>query len=217
MANPAIRNGAIADFYMSPQSYDPGQPARVGREVRLTKGTTQSIEGIGFTFRDFNADRSAMMTGDRKVLVLTDLTITPPDGSSHDVTLKFVFFMDGRPSDAQEVEVPGVQGSQMKVVAVSPNDGAVVLWMKGLSKDPKQEYQAATTESLSVEVTRKPLISLVWGGFYVLMAGAALAFVKRSREARKAVLADVREPEAPPRESVAPTGPAIPAHSRSRL
>jgi cytochrome c-type biogenesis protein CcmF len=217
MANPAIRNGPVADFYMSPQSYDPGQPAQVGREVRLAKGTTQSIEGIGFTFRDFNADRSAMMTGEKKILVLTDLTITPPDGSSHDVTLRFVFFMDGRPSDAQEVEVPSVPGSRMKVVAVSPNDGAVVLWMKGLSKDPREEYQAATTESLSVEVTQKPLISLVWGGFYVLMAGAALAFVKRSREARKAILADGREAEIPPREAVVGTGPAIPAHTRSRL
>jgi len=217
MANPAIRSGPVADFYLSTQSYDPGQPAREGREVRLTKGTTQSIEGIGFTFRDFNADRSAMMTGDKKVLVLTDLTITPPDGSSHDVTLKFVFFMDGRPSDAQEVEVPAVPGSKMRVVAVSPNDGAVILWMKGVSKDPGREYQPATTESLSVEVTEKPLISLVWAGFYVLMAGAALAFVKRSREARKAVLAEGREPEAPPREAVVPTGPAIPVHTRSRL
>jgi cytochrome c-type biogenesis protein CcmF len=217
MANPSIRNTPLADFYISPQSYDPGQPARVGLEARLTKGTTQAIEGIGFTFRDFTADRSAMMTGDKKVLVLADLTITPPDSSSHDLTLRYVFYMDGRPEEAQEVEVPGVPGSKMRVVAVSPNDGAVVLWMKGVARDPAREIQPATTESLSVEVTRKPLISLVWGGFYVLMAGAALAFVKRSREARQAVLAGRRESASVPRESVAPTGPAIPVHSRSKL
>ena len=46
------------------------------------KGTTTSVEGTGFTFRDFNADRSAMMRGEQKILVLTDLTITPPDGST---------------------------------------------------------------------------------------------------------------------------------------
>ena len=215
MANPAIRNGVIGDFYMSPQSYDPGQPEQVGREVRLTKGTTQPIEGIGFTFREFNADRSAMLTGDKKILVLADLTITPPDGSSHDLTLRYLFYMDGRTAEAQEVEVPGVPGSKMRVEAVSPKDGAVVLWMKGVSKDPASEYQPATTESLSVEVTEKPLIGLVWGGFYVLMAGAGLAFVKRSREARRAMLADEKEAERPSRESVAPTGPAIPVHTRS--
>ncbi|MGH9364560.1 MAG: cytochrome c biogenesis protein CcsA [Thermoanaerobaculia bacterium] len=217
MANPSIRNALMADFYLSPQSYDPGQPERVGMEARLTKGTTQSIEGIGFTFREFNADRSAMMTGEKKVLVLADLTITPPDGSSHDLTLRYVFYMDGRPVEAQEVEVPGAPGSKMRVVAVSPNDGAVVLWMKGVAKDPAREFQPSTTESLSVEVTKKPLISLVWGGFYVLMAGAALAFVKRTREAHRAALADGRESSVVPRESVAPTGPAIPVHTRSRL
>jgi len=216
MANPAIRHSPVLDFYISPQSYDPGQPEQVGRVVRLTKGTTQSIEGIGFTFRDFNADRSATLRGEKTILVLTDLTITPPDGSQHDATLRYLFHLDGHPTEAQEAEVPGVAGGRMRVEAVSPNDGAVVLWLRGLSKDPAAEYQAATKESLSVDVTQKPLIVLVWAGFYVMMAGALLAFLKRSREARRAVVAETRH-AGPSREHVAPTGPAIPAHIRSRI
>ena len=47
MANPAIRHSAVADFYMSPQAYDPGQPERIGQEVRLTKGTTTKSAGRG--------------------------------------------------------------------------------------------------------------------------------------------------------------------------
>ncbi len=216
MANPAIRHSPILDFYMAPQAYDPGQPEQVGRVVRLTKGTTQSIEGVGFTFRDFNADRSAMMRGEKKILVLTDLAITPPDGTRHDVTIKYVYHFDGSPTEAQEIDIPGVTGGRMRVEAVSPNDGAVVLWMKGLSKDPAAEYQPATTESLSLDVTQKPLINLVWAGFYVMMAGALLAFIKRSREARRAVIAESHA-SVPAREHVAATGPAIPAHSRSRI
>jgi cytochrome c-type biogenesis protein CcmF len=216
MANPAIRHSAALDFYMAPQSYDPGQPEQIGRAVRLLKGTTQSIEGVGFTFRDFNADRSAMMRGEKTILVLTDLTITPPDGSKHDLTLRYVFHMDGRPTEAQEAEIPGVANSKMRVEAVSPNDGAVVLWMRGISKNPAAEYQAATTESLSVDVTQKPLIVLVWAGFYVMMAGAFLAFLKRTREAHRATIVEAGEiplgrPVAPP------PGQAAPAHSRSQL
>jgi cytochrome c-type biogenesis protein CcmF len=216
MVNPAIHNTATGDFYIAPQSYDPGQPEQVGRDVKLNKGTTQSIDGTGFTFRDFNADRSAMMKGEKTVLVLTDVTITPPDGSKHDVTLRSVFHLDGAETESPFVEVPGVPGGKMSVVAVSPSDGSVVLRMTGVSKDPKAEYQPATTESLSVDVTQKPLIGLVWGGFYVLMAGALLAFVKRAREARRTILADAREPSGS-REVVAATGPALPAHTRSRL
>src|SRR5215468_6724761 len=103
MVNPAIRHSPASDLYIAPQSYDPGQPEQVGREARLLKGTTQSIEGVGFTFRDFNADRSAMMRGEKKILVLTDLTITPPDGSNHDVTLRYVFHLDTRDADAEEM------------------------------------------------------------------------------------------------------------------
>ncbi len=216
MANPAIDHSALVDFYMAPQAYDPGQPEQVGRVVRLNKGTTQSIEGVGFTFQDFNADRSAMMRGEKKILVLTDLIITPPDGTKHNVTIHYVYHLDGSPTEAEELDIPGVQGGRMRVEAVSPNDGAVVLWMKGLSKDPKAEYQAATTESLSLDVTQKPLINLVWAGFYVMMAGALLAFIRRSREARQAVLTEARE-SIPAREHVAATGPAIPAHTRSRI
>ncbi len=216
MANPAIRSAATMDFYIAPQSYDPGQPEQIGREARLTKGTTQAIEGIGFTFRDFNADRSAMLRGEKTVLVLTDVTITPPDGSKHDATLRYIFHMDTKEADAEELDIPGVPGGKMEVLAVSPNDGAVVLRLKGISKDPAAEHQPATKESLSVDVTQKPLIALVWAGFYVLMAGAFLAAIKRAREARRAVLAEAREPAAS-REIVAATGPALPAHTRSRV
>ena len=217
MVNPAIKNAALFDFYIAPQSYDPGQPEQVGREVKLTKGTTTAIDGTGFTFRDFNADRSAMMQGGKTVLVLTDVTITPADGTKHDVTLRYVHHLDGSEPEAEEADVPGVPGGRMKVVAVSPRDEAVVLRMLGVSKDRASEYQAATFESLSVDVTHKPGIAFVWGGFYVMMAGGFLAFLKRAREARHATLLAETKAVVPAREAVASTGPAIPVHGRSRL
>jgi cytochrome c-type biogenesis protein CcmF len=213
MANPSIRNTPLADFYMAPQEYDPGRPEIVGRDVSLRRGTTTNVEGTGVTFRDFQADRAAMMRGERDVLILTDVTITPPDGAKHDATLRYVYHLDGGPPESPELEVPGVAGAFMRVVSVSPNDGAVIVRLRGMSKDPRQEFQAATKESLSVQITHKPLISLVWAGFYVLMAGAFLALVKRAREARKAVVLPREAPA--PSEVVMPTGPALPAHTRS--
>ena len=217
MANPAIRNSPLFDFYIAPQAYDPGQPEQFGREVRLTKGTTTNVDGTGFTFRDFNADRSAMMRGEKTVLVLTDLTITPPDGSKHDVTVKYTFHMDRGEGDSPEQDIPGIPGGRVQVLAVSPNDGAVVLRLQGVSKNPADEHRAATTESLSVDVTRKPLISLVWGGFYVMMAGALVALFKRAKEARKAVLAESSAPAKVSTDPVPPAGTPIPVHTRSRL
>ena len=104
----------------------------------------------------------------------------------------------------------------MQVLAVSPSDGAVALRLRGISKDPALEHQAATRESLSLEVTRKPLISLVWGGFYVLMAGGFLALIKRAREARRAV-APVESEMArrPAADDVGASGVALPAPASS--
>ena len=215
MVNPAIRKTVVRDFYIAPQEYDPGQPERRGRDVRLVKGTTQNVEGVGLTFRDFNADRAAMLRGEQTILILTDVTVTPPDGSTHDTTLRYVFHMDGREADAGEAAIPGVPGATMRVLGVSPNDGAVALRLRGVSKNPADEYQAATVETLSVEVTRKPLISLVWGGFYVMMAGAGLALVKRTREARRAVLAPGPEPSREPSEPRAAPGAPLAVHTRS--
>ncbi|HTR03972.1 MAG TPA: cytochrome c biogenesis protein CcsA [Thermoanaerobaculia bacterium] len=216
MVNPSIRNHATMDLYIAPQQYDPGQPQVVGRDVRLTKGTTTSIDGVGYTLKDLNADRSAMMTGGSRILVIADLILTPPDGSSHDVEVRYTWDMARQEADAPSSALPGYPDAKARMLSVSPNDGSVILRLAGVSKNPKEEFQAATTESLSVDVTRKPLIALVWGGFYVMMAGGLLAFVKRAGEARRAVL------EASPRETraepvVAATGPALPAHSRSTL
>ena len=146
MANPAIRRSAVLDDYISPQQYDPGQPEQIGRDVQLAKGTTTSVEGTGFTFREFNADRSAMLRGGKEILVLTELTITRPDGSKHDATLRYVYHMDGGEPQAPELEIPGHPGAFMKVMAVSPSDGSVVLRLRGLAKDPSKEHQAATRE-----------------------------------------------------------------------
>ena len=218
MVNPAIRNSVVSDFYLAPQAYDPGQPEQIGRDLKLTKGTTQNVDGIGFTFRDFSADRSAMMRGENTILVLTELTITPPDGVNRNATVRSVFHLDGRDSETPEMDVPGVPGGKMRVVAVSASDGAILLRMRGISKNPASEYQAATVESLSVDVTDKPLISLVWAGFYVMMAGGLLALLKRSLEARTAIVSESRASgRRAPSEPVPAAGSPVPVHSRSRL
>jgi cytochrome c-type biogenesis protein CcmF len=205
MANPAIRRSVVMDDYLSPQQYDPGQPERVGLDVELKKGTTTNVEGTGFTFREFNADRSSMLRGGKEILVLTELTITPPDGSKHDATVRYLYNMDGGEADAPELEVPGVAGAFMKVMAVSPSDGAVALRLRGISKDRAKEFQAATRENLSIELTHKPLINLVWGGFYVLMAGGLMALVKRTREARRAAVPATESSREAPATVVAAT------------
>jgi cytochrome c-type biogenesis protein CcmF len=220
MANPAIRRTAAADLYLAPQSYDPGQPEQVGRDLRMTKGTTQNIDGIGFTFRDFNADRSAMMRGEKTILVLTDVTITPSDGVNRDATLRYVWNMETRQADAPEMEIPGVPGGKMRVLAVSPSDGAVVLRLTGVSKDPKAEYQAADGR---VAVARRDaqasdlarlggLFTCSWPARFSRSSRDPARHVEPFSQRMRPAGAAARGEPVP-----APTGPVVPAHGRSSL
>ena len=65
----------------------------------------------------------------------------------------------------------------------------------------------------------RPRREPVWGGFYVMMAGALIALVKRSREARRAAVEKTLPlPRPQPADSVgAPPRAPLPLHTRSRL
>jgi cytochrome c biogenesis factor len=60
------------------------------------------------------------------------------------------------------------------VAGINATNGAVQLELAGVANPAK----------LSLDVTRKPLIQLVWGGLYVVLLGGILATVQRFREMR---------------------------------
>src|SRR5512140_3309663 len=81
MANPDVRSTPLMDLYVSPQSYDPGQPARVeGSTISLKKGESRSADGVKIKFLDFNADRSAINDAKRPhVTVNASFLVTTPE------------------------------------------------------------------------------------------------------------------------------------------
>ena len=111
-------------------------------------------------------------------------------GQTSEVTPKFVVTLGG--SEGQRMEnpesaLPGTDEGRVRIRRVSPNDGAVELELLGL--DPNGDLKPATPESFSVDVTTKPLIALVWAGFYVMMLGGIVAMIKRAKDARQAAIA----------------------------
>ena len=80
--------------------------------------------------------------------------------------------------EAPPTEIPG--GGTVSVTAINAGSGAIQLELANL--DP-QSFPAQPAR-LSVDVTIKPLIALVWWGLYVVLAGGALATYQRLREQR---------------------------------
>ena len=190
MANPDVNSTPLMDLYVSPQSYDPGQPARVeGTVLDLKKGESKSIDGIKIKFLDFSADRSAINDPKRPhVTVTANFLVTTPE-TAEEKTAKFVMYFgatEGGPAtEAPETPLPGK--GRLRIKRVSPNEGTCEIELMGVAAGG--DLKPATAETLSIDVTTKPLISLVWGGFYVMMAGGLLALLRRAKDSRQAALA----------------------------
>jgi cytochrome c biogenesis factor len=75
------------------------------------------------------------------------------------------------------MELPG--GGRVAVDGIDATTGAVHLVFAEVAG-----VASGTPARLSLDVTRKPLIALVWWGFYVILAGGLLAIVARARQAR---------------------------------
>jgi cytochrome c-type biogenesis protein CcmF len=186
MANPSIRNGALADLYISPQEYDPGTPPKLGHEVSLKKGQSARVGNTELRFDEFDVDRSQMTDGAKTLLIRAKVTVTPPNSSPISQTLEYVAHLDGvTPNEGRPASIAGNASATMAIQNVSAAEGSLLLNVMGLAND----FTPAVPESLSVDVTEKPLIALVWGGFYVMMLGAAIALAKRSSQAREAAVA----------------------------
>jgi cytochrome c-type biogenesis protein CcmF len=211
MANPSIRNGALFDLYISPQEYDPGSPLQLGKSLTLHKGQTARVGRAQIRFDDLRMNTAAVPGDDKTVAITASFTVTPDGKAAQTQALEYVAHMDGSvPNEGRPQAVPGFSSATMVIQNVVPVQGVVQLNVAGLTAD----FVPPTPESLSVDVTKKPMIALVWGGFYVMMAGALVAFVKRAGQARAAA-ASVPSAAIEPREPAGTSRP-LPAAVHAR-
>ena len=190
MANPDVRSTPLADLYLSPQSYDPGSPSRIeGTKIPIRPDERKSLGNVAFTSKGFTMDRS-QMTANPPSVALNARFLVESGGRTTEQTARLVMFLTGEGEEgmqqATEVAIPDVPNGRFRISRVSGNDGAMEIEVLGLA--PGGDLKPATQESFSVDVTFKPLISLVWAGFYVMMAGGLVALIRRGRDAHAASL-----------------------------
>jgi len=178
MVNPAIRSGLFSDLYLSPLEYDPGSQGRGGAQVALAKGGEERIGAAVVRFVDFDlGDRGAAlarMASGEMVTIVARLEVTRA-GRTESVAPEYHFSQGGR-AEAPPVALPG--GGRVAVSRLNAGAGEVELVFDGLGST------AIEPARLSLDVTKKPLVQLVWWGIYVVMLGGILATVGRVRQLR---------------------------------
>ena len=175
MVNPDIKSSPFQDLYVSPIEFDPGQP----RMLQLAKG--QSGAGRGrrrCASSSFNLDMDgnalvAMQEG-RPVTIGAELAVTR-GGKTLNLTPVY------RLNAAHRLgRGPAHPPPRRRRPSSSPGSTPAAAPCSSTTNG------VANPAKLSIDVTKKPLIQLVWGGLYVVLIGGILTLIQRFRQMRVA-------------------------------
>ncbi|HTQ80034.1 MAG TPA: cytochrome c biogenesis protein CcsA, partial [Thermoanaerobaculia bacterium] len=169
MANPDVHNTVLKDLYISPIEFDPGQP-----RLELAKGKVGKIGDLEVRFVNFNlmvqGNALAQMAAGKEVTIGADLEVTKA-GVTRPVQALYRMNPANGQVETPPTALPG--GGRIVLAGINASSGAIQLEADGLAR-PK----------LAVDVTRKPLIVLVWSGLYVVLFGGLLSVFHRIRDIR---------------------------------
>jgi cytochrome c-type biogenesis protein CcmF len=179
MVNPHVESFAAADLYFSPLEFDPGEAAGQVREVELAKDTEQRFGDLTIRFLSFNLERdgNAMVAMTQGAPVTIGARLQARRGDTT-VDLEPIYTFDQQ-GNVQVPALPLPGGGRVAVAGINASAGSVRLFLEGLGADA-----GAKKAALSLDVTSKPLIALVWYGLYVVLAGGLFSYAYRLKAAR---------------------------------
>lgn len=177
MREPDILNLVTKDYYIEPLGYNEDQSNTAGNEVIIKKGEEYNFDKSKIIFTGFNFPQDAMQA--------------MSDGKGFQIGAKFIVVTDGK-TDSVEAFMKS-EGSERKFIpAEVPNadlrielinldaSGTVSVKFAKLS-DPNLVFKK-NPPSLSVEVSTKPFIILVWLGVLFMVIGFIVAVIRRTKE-----------------------------------
>ena len=181
MANPHVRSYPLQDIYISPIEYDPGRRAGTPERYQLAKGESLDLGGVELRFEGFDLEVSgqnalASMESGGPMTIGAGLTVVR-DGAASRVMPLYTFTRAGL-VDARPMTIPG--GGTVLVSGINASAGAVQLDVAGVGA----ALLNGRPPTLALDVTKKPLIALVWYGLYIILFGGILAAFQRLRQAR---------------------------------
>jgi cytochrome c-type biogenesis protein CcmF len=112
----------------------------------------------------------AMREG-RTVTIGAELAVTQKGKT---VNIMPVYRLNAASGTAESPPAPLAGGGAVFVSGINASSGAVQLDVSGVASPAK----------LSIDVTKKPLIQMVWGGLYVVLIGGVLTLIQRFRQMR---------------------------------
>ncbi len=173
MLSPHVKVGLNKDIYISPISYMPAQSAN-NHHLHLKKNDTGTVEDLAITFNRFVVNNHAEAG---PMTVKADLTVSLPANSSPAaVNIQPAMWMENSQLESDEVSI-GDTGYKVRIEELDAGSGEVTLAVM-----PPSTVPAEARDVLAVEVSEKPLISILWFGALFMIGGTLITLVDRIRK-----------------------------------
>ncbi len=173
MVSPDVRTQFTKDVYISPISFTPAKMASQS-EITLGKKETQKVGDLQITFDKFDVKMGASQV----ITALLEVTLNK-DGVSQVYPLKPVITASAGKMSSTEEPV-GASGYRIKIAKVNASSGQVTL---AILKPTVMANDAK--DMLAIELTEKPLISILWFGTIIFAFGAFIALIDRIKSDKK--------------------------------
>jgi cytochrome c-type biogenesis protein CcmF len=166
MKRPFIKKELLYDLYMSPEQI---QDLDKQGAVVIRQGQTRRVADYAVTFERFGMDEHT--SGDGDVRVVAHLTAVIGGDT---VRLEPALVMEQGSQGFSEVPapLPGNPGGQVVISDILADQKAVVLAFPGVTDQ-------TAPDRLVLDVSKRPLINLVWLGTTIILLGGLVVYVRR--------------------------------------
>jgi cytochrome c-type biogenesis protein CcmF len=147
----------------------------VAKRATLHRGEKLTYRGVALTFDDFDLSDFDPRAG--KINIGAVFKVARPGGAEPgEVTA--VYRNQGGNEQHQDAAVPGLDGVMLRIGKMNANEKSV----EALVLDPSAQPDRGEPMRFSLDLTVKPMISLLWLGLVVLLCGGLMAVVRRGDE-----------------------------------
>jgi cytochrome c biogenesis factor len=173
MRKPHVHKTAFYDIYVAPEEHFAAGESpedQFSNSLELLKGQTSKYDDVEYTFEDFEIGSHTDGTGNMRVTAQIKARTYGGDSETLAPYLELT-------ADGGRIQGPATSSSGMVVnlAGIQADAGAILLKFE----KPGQKVQQASL--LVLEVSRKPLVSLVWIGSIMALLGMLVALYFRSR------------------------------------
>ncbi|HKK21106.1 MAG TPA: hypothetical protein VJ983_06515, partial [candidate division Zixibacteria bacterium] len=171
MRRPFIEKHLLYDFYFSPEQI---QDMQSGNDLTLIKSRPKNVAGYQFTFTGFNM--GSHENSDSGMTVVANVDVSSGGEITH---LEPSVRVIQTPNGNRTVDVPATFGPNgeytVSISQILADQGGVMLHIPGL-------VASGPPDRLILDISKKPIINLVWLGTTLVLLGSILVYLRRKSE-----------------------------------